>query len=54
LPHLARPVCCGVARIWARGHDVHVNGPPKSGPKPRRSMTSFCHFFATSLCLICV
>jgi hypothetical protein len=26
-------VGCGVARRWTRAHDVHVNSPPKSGPK---------------------
>jgi hypothetical protein len=33
----------GVERQWA--HDVCVNGPAKSGPKRRRSMTSFCRLF---------
>jgi hypothetical protein len=31
----------GEVRRWARAHDVHVNNPPKSGPKPRRSAASF-------------
>jgi hypothetical protein len=37
---------CGVARqgeAMARAHDVHMNSPMKSGPKPHRSVTSFCH-----------
>jgi hypothetical protein len=43
----------GVARRWARAHDVHVNSLTKSGPKPRRTMAFFCHlFFAMSPCLI--
>jgi hypothetical protein len=43
----------GVARQWARAHDVRVNGPPKSSPKPRRPTASFYHlFFIMSPCLI--
>jgi hypothetical protein len=42
---------CGVVRRWA--HNVHVNSPPKSGPKLRRSAVSFCRlFFTTRPCLI--
>jgi hypothetical protein len=26
----------------ARAHDVRMNNPPKSGPKPRRPAISFC------------
>jgi hypothetical protein len=33
----------GVA--WARMYDVHMNSPPKSGPKPHRHAASFCHLF---------
>jgi hypothetical protein len=29
----------------SRVHDVRMNGLPKSGPKPRRSATSFCCLF---------
>jgi hypothetical protein len=32
----------GRAERWAWAHDVRVNIRPKSGPKPRRSATSFC------------
>jgi hypothetical protein len=35
----------GVVRRWARAHDVRVNSPPKSGPKPHRPAASFCHLF---------
>jgi hypothetical protein len=45
-----------LASVWRRGErekymrvlarlDVHVNSPPKSGPKPCKSMASFCHLF---------
>jgi hypothetical protein len=30
----------GVARRWARAHDVRMNSPLKSGPKPRRPAAS--------------
>jgi hypothetical protein len=36
---------CGVARRWARAHDVRVYSLPKSGPKPRRPTASFCCLF---------
>jgi hypothetical protein len=43
----------GLARRWARAHDVHVNSPSKSSPKPRMPAASFCHLFLLlSLCLI--
>jgi hypothetical protein len=35
----------GEARRWARAHDVRVNSPSKSGPKPHRPAASFCHLF---------
>jgi hypothetical protein len=35
----------GEARRGARAHDVRVNSPPKSDPKPRRPVTSFCRLF---------
>jgi hypothetical protein len=36
---------------WA--HDVRVNGPLKSDPKPHKFVAFFCHlFFSMSLCLI--
>ena len=35
----------GEARRWARAHDMRVNGPPKSGPEPRRPAASFCSLF---------
>jgi hypothetical protein len=35
----------GEARRWAQAHDVCVNSPPKSGPKPRRPTASFCYLF---------
>jgi hypothetical protein len=38
------PQWSGAGR-WARAHDVHVNSPPKFGPKPHRSAASFCHLF---------
>jgi hypothetical protein len=43
-PHLTGPGWTGrgVVRRWARAHDVHVNNPPKSSPKYRRPMASFC------------
>jgi hypothetical protein len=35
-------------------HMQMCGGEEESGPKPRRSVASFCHlFFAMSLCLIC-
>jgi hypothetical protein len=40
---LARLVVAGHGE--ARAHDVHVNSPPKSGPKPRRPAASFCRLF---------
>jgi hypothetical protein len=42
----------GVARRWARAHDVRMNSPLKSGSKPRRPATSFYRLFLTSPCLI--
>jgi hypothetical protein len=30
----------GVARQWAWAHDMRVNSPPKSSPKPRRPAAS--------------
>jgi hypothetical protein len=39
LDRLARP-----GRGGARGHDMLVNGPSKSGPSPCGGATSFCHF----------
>jgi hypothetical protein len=30
---------------------VHVNSPPKSGPKPHRSAASFCHLFLLRVCV---
>jgi hypothetical protein len=35
----------GEARRWAWVHDMCMNCPPKSRPKPRRSMTYFCCLF---------
>jgi hypothetical protein len=35
----------GMARLWARAHDMRVNSPPKSGRKPHRPAASFCHLF---------
>jgi hypothetical protein len=32
----------GGVRRWVHAHDVRLNSPSKSGPKPRRSVTSFC------------
>ncbi len=40
-----RLVGCGEMRRWVQAHDVCMNSPPKSGPKPHRSTTSFCHLF---------
>jgi hypothetical protein len=40
---LARWAGPGVA--WRGEHNVHVNGPLKSGSKPHRSTTSFCRLF---------
>jgi hypothetical protein len=40
LTHLASPRLAGPGGAWrgvvARAHDVRVNSPPKSGPKPHR------------------
>jgi hypothetical protein len=41
----------GMARRWAQAHDVCVNSPPKSGPKPHRPATSFCHLFLLRVCV---
>jgi hypothetical protein len=38
-------VACGMARRWAQVHDVCMNSPPKSGPKPHRPAASFCRLF---------
>jgi hypothetical protein len=46
-PRLSRP---GGAGRWARAHDVCVNSPSKSGPKPRRPAASFCHLFLLRVC----
>jgi hypothetical protein len=35
----------GEARRWARAHDVRVNSPLKSDPKPHRPTSSFYHLF---------
>jgi hypothetical protein len=35
----------GEAMQWVRAHDVRVNSPPKSGLKPHRPATFFCHLF---------
>jgi hypothetical protein len=35
----------GEAMGWALAHDVRVNSPPKSGPKPSRLAASFCRLF---------
>jgi hypothetical protein len=52
LAHRASPGH-GVARRWVQTHDMRVNSPPKSGPKPRRPTNSFCRlFFAMSSYLI--
>jgi hypothetical protein len=32
----------GEARRWVRAHDVSVNSPQKSDPKPYRPTVSFC------------
>jgi hypothetical protein len=44
LTHLTAPGH-GVARRWAWAHNVRVNSPLKSGPKPYRPTTSFYHLF---------
>jgi hypothetical protein len=36
----------------SRVHDVCVNSPLKSGPKPHRSRSPFAVYFFTSMCLI--
>jgi hypothetical protein len=54
-PHLARPSGAwrgvGEARRWVWVHDVHVNSPLKSSPKPHRSATSFCRLFFYRVCV---
>jgi hypothetical protein len=44
-PGRAGAGCGDGAWRWARAHDVRVNSPPKSGPKPHRPATFFCHLF---------
>jgi hypothetical protein len=41
-PHLTGR---GEGRRLSRAHDVRMNSPLKSGPKPHRSMDSFCNLF---------
>jgi hypothetical protein len=36
---------CGLARRWMWAHDVRMNSPAKSSPKPHRSATSFYCLF---------
>jgi hypothetical protein len=36
---------------WARVHDVHVNSPPKSGPKPHSPAASFYHLVLLQVCV---
>jgi hypothetical protein len=35
----------------ARAHDVRVNSPSKSGPKPRKPTVSFCRLFLLRVCV---
>jgi hypothetical protein len=46
-PHLAMPRLArrGEVRRWVQAHDVRVNSPLKSGPKPRRAAALFCRLF---------
>jgi hypothetical protein len=47
LPRLASPgqAWRGEVRRWVQAHDVRVNSPLKSGPKPRRAAAFFCRLF---------
>jgi hypothetical protein len=57
---LASPRWAGPGQVWhaevrrsVRAHNVRVNSPQKSGPKPHRFAASFCRLFLLRLCLIC-